>query len=138
MNVGFPVGVRKTCCALSGDIILMIELRRAPRINVSWRCGIRMPDGHLLLCRAVNISGEGVLLQCQESLQLTRSYPMMIEISGITNSNDIFRVACKGAVRHIILTGGHYHAGMHLTNMSDLHNELVNAWISRANKFASL
>ncbi|MBK1889353.1 PilZ domain-containing protein [Undibacterium sp. 14-3-2] len=127
----------ETYGALTGDIILMIELRRAPRINVSWRCGIRMPDGHLLLCRAVNISGEGVLVQCPESLQLTQIYPMMIEIPGIANSDDIFRVACKGSVRHIILSGDHYHAGMHLTNMSDLHSELVNAWISRANKFAS-
>ncbi|MFZ4527320.1 MAG: PilZ domain-containing protein [Undibacterium curvum] len=112
----------------------MVELRRAPRINVTWRCGIKLSDGRLLMCRAINISSEGILLISEEKLIPSRSYPMMVEIPGIKDPKEIFRVSCKGNVRHVVLSDGNYRAGIHLSDMSEVHKELVSAWVSMAEK----
>ncbi|MBR7782910.1 PilZ domain-containing protein [Undibacterium luofuense] len=112
----------------------MVEQRRNPRIWVSWRCGIRLPDGRLLLCRAQNISIEGLALVSDEMLHKGRSYPMMIEIPGINDPRSIHRVSCTGEIRHVILSEGAYRAGIQLSAMSELHAELVRAWMAKADK----
>lgn len=109
----------------------MIELRRSPRITVTWRAGVKLSDGKLILARLVNISAEGALLHIPENLIPQRSYPMLIEIPGIYQESDIYKVSCKGTVRHAILSGEVYHVGIQLTEMSQLHTELVTAWISK-------
>ena len=109
----------------------MIELRRSPRVTVTWRAGVKLPDGRLVLARIVNISAEGVLLHTTENLIPQRSYPMMIEIPGLFQEADIHKVSCKGTVRHAILSGEVYHVGIQLSEMSQLHAELVGAWISK-------
>ncbi|WP_428718763.1 PilZ domain-containing protein [Undibacterium curvum] len=112
----------------------MVELRRAPRINVTWRCGIKLTDGRLLMCRAINISAEGILLISEVNLVPARSYPMLVEIPSIKDPKEIFRVSCKGNVRHVVLSDGNYRAGIHLSDMSEVHKELVSAWVSMAEK----
>ncbi|MFZ6640496.1 PilZ domain-containing protein [Undibacterium sp. TC4M20W] len=109
----------------------MIELRRSPRITVTWRAGIKLPDGKLVLAKLVNISAEGVLLHTTENLMPQRSYPMLIEIPGIFQESQIYKVSCKGTIRHAILSGEVYHVGIQLSEMSELHTELVTAWISK-------
>ncbi|MFZ6875152.1 PilZ domain-containing protein [Undibacterium sp. Di27W] len=109
----------------------MIELRRSPRITVTWRAGVKLPDGRLLLARVVNLSAEGVLVHVPENLLPQRTYPMMIEIPGIYQEADIHKVSCKGTVRHAILSGEVYHVGVQLSEMSELHAQLVSAWISK-------
>ncbi|MES2036274.1 MAG: PilZ domain-containing protein [Pseudomonadota bacterium] len=109
----------------------MIELRRSPRVTVTWRAGVKLPDGRLILAKIVNISAEGVLLHTSENLIPQRSYPMLIEIPGIFQEAEIYKVSCKGMVRHAILSGEIYHVGIQLSEMSELHAELVVAWISK-------
>ncbi|MFZ6720708.1 PilZ domain-containing protein [Undibacterium sp. Ji49W] len=109
----------------------MIELRKSPRVTVTWRSGIKMPDGRLIFTKVINISAEGVLLQSPENLVPLRSYPMMIEIPGIVQEAELYKVSCKGTVRHAILSGDSYNVGMLLSEMSELHAQLVVAWISK-------
>ena len=106
----------------------MVEQRRNPRIWVSWRCGIRLPDGRLLLCRAQNISIEGLALISDEVLHKGRSYPMMIEIPGINDLRTIHRVSCTGEVRHVILSEGAYRAGIQLTEVHEAVSRDLARW----------
>lgn len=112
----------------------MIELRKSPRIQVAWRAGVKLPDGKLLLAKVVNLSAEGVLMLCPEHLELHSSYPMLMEIPGIYDGQDIHKVHCKGTIRHVILSGDSYRTGIQLSEMSGLHNELVQAWLSKTNR----
>lgn len=109
----------------------MIELRKSPRITVTWRAGVKLLDGRLLLAKVVNVSNDGVLIHSSENLVLQRSYPMMIEIPAIVQSQEIYKVSCKGTVKHTLLSGEVYHIGIQLSEMSELHAELVVAWISK-------
>ncbi|MDE2428525.1 MAG: PilZ domain-containing protein [Burkholderiales bacterium] len=109
----------------------MIELRKSPRINVNWRAGIKLPDGRLMLGRAINLSAEGVLLLCPEHLTPLRTYTMLLEIPSINGSDEIYKVHCKASIRHAILSGDAYRVGIQLSEMSQLHEELVNAWFSK-------
>ena len=110
----------------------MLELRKTPRINVSWRSGIKLPDGRLILCRTMNISSGGILLQSPHNLVSMRSYPMMLDIPGIDEPGKIFHVSCMGMIRHVVLSNDHYRIGVQLSEMSSLHDELFQAWISKA------
>ncbi|GGX44829.1 PilZ domain-containing protein [Undibacterium squillarum] len=112
----------------------MREQRRNPRIWVSWRCGIRFPDGRLVICRAQNISIDGIALQCEDLLVQGQRYPMMVEIPGIRDPREIHRVSCTGEIRHVILSEGAYRAGIQLSAMTELHAELVRAWMAKADK----
>lgn len=110
----------------------MVELRKSPRINVNWRAGIKLPDGRFLFCKVLNISVEGVLLQSPENLQALRSYPMMIEVPGIDEIQHLYKVSCKGMIRHVVLSGDAYRVGVSLSEMSALHQELLDAWFSKS------
>ena len=108
-----------------------MELRRSPRINVTWRSGIKLSDGRLVMAKVINISADGLLLHCSENLVAMRVYPMMIEIPRIDKLSEIFNVACKGTIRHSVLSGDTYRVGVQLSEMSSLHAELVDAWINK-------
>ncbi|MFZ6676038.1 PilZ domain-containing protein [Undibacterium sp. Xuan67W] len=113
----------------------MIELRRSPRINVIWRAAVRLPDGSLIATKIVNLSTGGVLMQCPIPLEVSREYQIMIEVPGIADlSKEQFKVACKAFVQHCILSDGAYRIGVKFNGLSDLHQRLVDAWISKAVK----
>lgn len=109
----------------------MIELRRAPRINVLWRAALRLPDGQLAMTKVVNISSSGLLMQSPAPLMVNRDYQMMVEIPGIDQFSERFKVNCTVRVMHVVLSGDFYRAGVQFTALSDVHQELVNAWISK-------
>ncbi|MCH8622105.1 PilZ domain-containing protein [Undibacterium sp. TS12] len=109
----------------------MIELRRSPRITVTWRAGVKLPDGSLVIAKIINVSAEGVFLQTSANLIPQRAYPMMIEIPGIVQEAEIYKVSCKGTVKHATLSGDSYNVGMQLSDMSELHAQLVIAWVSK-------
>ena len=112
----------------------MFELRKSPRLNVNWRAGIKLPDGRFIFCFVKNISSEGLLFHSPENLTVLRGYPMMIEIPGIDGVEQIYKVSCKGIVKHAILSGDDYRIGVLLTDVSSLHQELVNAWLSKVSR----
>jgi hypothetical protein len=112
----------------------MIELRTAPRVNVNWRCGLKLPDSRLLMCKAINVSSEGILLFSPEPLQVSSSYPAMLEIPALQDREQLFHINCKAQVLHNILSDGVFRVGIQVSGMSDLHRELVNAWVSKAGK----
>ncbi len=112
----------------------MMELRSAPRINVSWRGALRMPGGRLLLVRVVNVSREGLMIECGENLSQQKTYPVLLEIPAINGSREIYKVQCSARVRHSILSVDSYKIGLQLTDISGLHAELVQAWVSLANR----
>ncbi|MFZ6687028.1 PilZ domain-containing protein [Undibacterium sp. SXout11W] len=116
----------------------MIELRRAPRINVTWRTGIKLKDGSVMLCRTVNISKTGLLLDSPQRLIRDQIYHAMIEIPSIEIRSEIIRVSCQCEIKHIVLTDDHYRVGIALDGLSDLHQELINAWVSKANQKATV
>ena len=84
-----------------------------------------------MLAKIINVSAEGVFLQTSGNLIPQRTYPMMVEIPGIVQEAEIYKVSCKGTVRHAILSGDSYNVGMQLSDMSELHAQLVIAWISK-------
>ncbi|MFZ6773273.1 PilZ domain-containing protein [Undibacterium sp. SXout7W] len=112
----------------------MLELRKSPRLNVNWRAGIKLPDGRFIFCHVMNISSEGLLFHSPENLIVLRGYPMMIEIPGIDGAEQMYKVSCKGIVKHTILSSDYYRIGVLLTDISSLHQELVNAWLSKVSK----
>lgn len=112
----------------------MIELRSAPRINVTWRGAVRLNDGRLMMVRVINISRDGILIECNESLNPNKLYPMLLEIPAINGSKDIHKVQCMGLVRHTILSADNYRIGLQLQEISGLHEELVQAWVSLTNR----
>jgi c-di-GMP-binding flagellar brake protein YcgR len=109
----------------------MIELRKAQRINIIWRAALKMADGRLVMCKVVNISTSGLLIQSPISLTANREYQMMVEIPGIDEFCNTFKVSCTIRVMHAILSGEIYRVGVQFTSISSMHQELVNAWISK-------
>ena len=116
----------------------MIELRRAPRINVTWRAGIKLKDGKLLLCKAINISKTGLLLECSHNLSPGKTYPLIIEIPSLTDRSELIRVSCQCEVMHVVLSGNNYRIGVSLDGLPGSGNELINAWVSMANQKATV
>ena len=108
----------------------MIELRKAPRINVTWRAGVRLKDGRILLCKAVNVSKTGLLLECTQTLSPGVAYPLVIEIPSIVNRAELIRVSCQCEVKHSVLSGDYYRIGVALTGLPSSDGELISAWVS--------
>lgn len=113
----------------------MIELRKSPRIQVIWRAAVKLSDGSLVATKIVNLSVGGVLMHCPQSLEVNREYQIMMEVPGIVGGADQqFKVACKAFVQHCILAEEHYRIGVKFHGLSDLHQNLIDAWISKASK----
>jgi len=91
-----------------------------------------------MFCRTVNISKTGLLLDCPQRLIRDQIYQAMIEIPSIDARSEIIRVSCQCEVKHIVLTDDHYRVGIALGGLSDLHKELINAWVSKANQKATV
>jgi hypothetical protein len=109
----------------------MIELRKGPRVNITWRAVVRLPDGSLMQTRAANLSAGGILLLCKTDLSVGQAYSMMLEVPGLTPNAKLNHIPCQGQVLHSILSGSEYRIGVKLVELSDLHNELIRAWVSR-------
>jgi c-di-GMP-binding flagellar brake protein YcgR len=113
----------------------MIELRRSPRINVSWRGMIKIVEGKIIPVRAMNISVSGILLQCDEVAIVNKEYQLMLEVPQIRDLTlPPFKVPAKIRVQHAILSDGKYRLGMQFIELSDLHSDLLQAWISITSK----
>ncbi|MDY7537784.1 PilZ domain-containing protein [Undibacterium sp. RTI2.1] len=111
----------------------MIELRKSPRVNVTWRAVIKLANGQLMPAKIVNISTGGVLLQCPEKLEVNAEYQIMMEVPSIDFAKkEQFKVPCKAHIQHIILTGDFYRVGVKFSELSDLHQRLLDAWISKS------
>lgn len=109
----------------------MIELRKGPRVNITWRAVVRLPDGSLMQAKATNLSAGGILLLCKTDLGVGHRCSMMLEVPGITDLAKVSHVPCQGLVLHSILSSGVYRIGVRLVELSDLHGELLRAWVSR-------
>lgn len=117
----------------------MIELRRNPRANVTWRGAIKSGEGKVTPLKIVNISSGGLLLNCAISLETNKSYQMMMEVPGIDQSTSLrYQVPCKVLVMHVRLSADAYQIGVKFAEISDLHQNLFDAWISITAKFDQL
>ncbi|MFZ6690367.1 PilZ domain-containing protein [Undibacterium sp. SXout20W] len=116
----------------------MIELRRAPRINVTWRAGVKLKDGRLLLCKAINISKTGLLLECSQALSPGKIYPLLIEVPSLVARSELVRVSCQCEVKHVVLSGDNYRVGVALAGLPGSDAELISAWVSMANQRATV
>lgn len=112
----------------------MIELRHSPRINVIWRATLELPDGRVLFPKIINLSAEGVLMLCPEHLPVLREYPISIDIPALDFVHENYQVDCTVMVKHAILSGDIYRIGASFWEISGLHKELVNAWLSKTLK----
>jgi c-di-GMP-binding flagellar brake protein YcgR len=114
----------------------MIELRRSPRINVTWRGMLKLPEGKILSIRAINVSASGILILSPQSLMNGEKYHCMLEIPQIDlASKDLYRVPCKVEILHSILSADSFRVGMRFVEIAELHQDLINAWVSLASKF---
>lgn len=113
----------------------MIELRRSPRINVTWRGMIKVKEGQILPIRAINVSATGLLILSPQALMIDREYHCMLEIPQIDHeSKSPFKVPCKVAILHSILSGDAFRVGVRFVDISALHQDLLNAWVSLVSK----
>jgi c-di-GMP-binding flagellar brake protein YcgR len=117
----------------------MIELRRNPRANVTWRGAIKIAEGEVVPVKIVNISSGGLLLHCPRALDPNRKFQIMMEMPGIDQSSSVRHQApCKVLVMHVRLSGDFYQIGVKFTEISDLHQALFDAWLSITTKFDQL
>lgn len=113
----------------------MIELRKSPRINVTWRGIIKVAEGELLSIRAINVSATGVLILSPHPLVIGKEYHCMLEIPNIDfASKQLYKVPCKVAILHSILSGDSFRIGVRFVEIAELHQDLLNAWVSLASR----
>ena len=113
----------------------MIELRRSPRINVTWRGMIKVAEGQILPIRAINVSATGISILSAQPLTIEREYHCMLEIPHIGHESKVpYKVPCKVAILHSILSGDAFRIGVRFVEISDLHKDLLNAWVSLVSK----
>lgn len=113
----------------------MIELRKSRRINVTWRGLLKLSEGKFASVRVFNVSETGLLILSEQGLMTDRDYQLMVEIPHIDPLvNNPFKVSCKVAVLHSILSGDAYRVGVRITQIAELHRDLINAWISMSKK----
>lgn len=113
----------------------MIELRRSPRINVTWRGMIKIAEGNILPIRAINVSATGVLILSPQALMINKEFHCMLEIPHIgQDSTQTYKVPCKIAILHSILSGDAFRIGVRFVEISELHQDLLDAWVSLASK----
>ena len=113
----------------------MIELRKSPRINVLWRAVIKVQSGKIIAVKIINISQGGLLIQCPVNVDVNHEYHVKIEIpSIIQGSAENYQVPCKVLALHSILKGDIYQLGVKFSEISDLHENLFNAWLSLTSK----
>ncbi|MFZ6817364.1 PilZ domain-containing protein [Undibacterium sp. Ji22W] len=114
----------------------MIELRRSPRINVTWRGLIKLGEGKVFPIRVFNISETGILIMSEQVLTIDKEYQLMLEIPHIDQESMIpYKVPCKVVVSHAILSGNFFRVGVRILEIADLHRDLINAWVSLSKKF---
>ncbi|MFZ6847171.1 PilZ domain-containing protein [Undibacterium sp. RuRC25W] len=116
----------------------MIELRKAPRVNVTWRAGVKLKDGRLIVCNAVNSSKNGLLLECAQGLSLDVTYPLIIEIPSLANRAELIHVSCQCEVKHVVLKGENYRIGIALSGLPSNDGELISAWVSMTSQNMSV
>lgn len=114
-----------------------MELRRNPRITVTWRGFLKLNDGHLIPVRAQNVSESGLMILCPQSLPVNHHYQMMLEIPCIDHSDaPPYKVPCRISVLHSILSEDSFRIGVEFLELSSLHRDLIAAWVSLTNKYA--
>lgn len=117
----------------------MIELRKSPRTNVTWRAAIKIENGKIVSAKVVNVSATGVLLQCAERVLVNQEYQVMMEVPRIDQAvAQPYQVRCKVMVLHAILSDDFFRVGVKFSELSDLHRNLIAAWLSIATKIDQL
>ena len=117
----------------------MIELRKSPRTNVTWRAAIKLDAGNIVPAKVVNVSATGILLQCAHRVVVNHEYQVMMEVPRIDQPAGVpYQVRCKVVVLHAILSGDFFRIGVKFSELSDLHRNLIAAWLSIATKIDQL
>lgn len=109
----------------------MMELRKHPRTNVVWRAVIQLDDENIVPAKVMNIARGGLLVHCAGNVVQHQEYRLMMEVPSIDQfSSHRYQVHCKMRVVQSVLSGDYYHANMQFTELSDLHQNLYEAWLS--------
>ncbi|MDO8178366.1 MAG: PilZ domain-containing protein [Undibacterium sp.] len=117
----------------------MIELRKNPRANVTWRAAIELDDGNAIPLKVVNISSGSFLFHSPIALDANKTYRLMMEMPSIDQSSSLrYQVPCKVMLLHIRLSGDWYQVGARFTEISNLHQNLFDAWLSITTRFDQL
>jgi PilZ domain len=117
----------------------MIELRKNPRANVTWRAAVELDDGNAIPIKVVNISSGSFLFHSSVALEENKEYRLMMEVPGIDQSSPLrYQVPCKVVVMHIRLSGDFYQVGVRFTEISTLYQSLFDAWLSITTRFDQL
>ena len=113
----------------------MFELRKTPRINVTWRGSVKMDDGKLVPIRVINVGNHGFLFLCPTALLAEHDYQLSLEVPNIDKtSSTLYQVTCTVVLTHSVLSGGQFRVGVKFVQMSRLHRDLINAWVSLASR----
>ncbi|MFC0350993.1 PilZ domain-containing protein [Undibacterium danionis] len=114
----------------------MFELRKTPRINVTWRGTINMDNAKLVPIKIINVGSSGFLFLCPKALMADREYSLSVEIPNIDKSSSMqYQVDCVVVLTHSVLSGEQFRIGVKFVSISSMHRDLINAWVSLASKF---
>lgn len=114
----------------------MIELRRNPRINVTWHGLIKVGENEFAPVRVFNVSETGILILSEQALSIDKEYQLMLEIPPIAQElTPPYKVSCTVMISHSILSGNYFRVGLRILDIAGLHRDLINAWISLSKKF---
>ena len=113
----------------------MFELRKTPRINVTWRGLVKMDEDKLVPIRVINVGNSGFLFLCPKALMAEREYQLSLEVPNIDKSaSTLYQVNCVVALTHSVLSGEQFRVGVRVVSISSMHRDLINAWVSLASK----
>jgi hypothetical protein len=114
----------------------MFELRKTPRINVTWRGTVKMDQDKTVPIRIINVGNNGLLLLCPKALMADCEYQLSLEVPDIDkSSNALYKVNCVVALTHSVLSGEQFRIGVKFLSISSINRDLINAWVSLASKF---
>jgi hypothetical protein len=121
---------------LDASLPPMFELRKTPRINVTWRGSVKVDDDKLVPIRVINVGNNGFLFLSPKALMADRDYQLSLEVPNIDKtSGTLHQVNCVVTLTHSVLSGEQFRIGVKFATISSMHRDLINAWVSLASRF---
>lgn len=108
-----------------------IEQRQFPRLNVSFRAVILLPDDKKLFVKINNISEGGVGFLCPENFALGQMLNVVMEVPSLNNPAQRAHLPCKIRIQHNVLSQQEYRLGAQIVEMDEKHKALFRSWLNR-------
>lgn len=110
------------------------EGRKEPRVKVSWRARIQMPNGKVLELRVRDISDGGVGLLTECHIPASTVLNFVVAVPGLIDPRQITPVAGTIKTSYLVLQGSELICGGMWVTLPAEGRELLSKWIQRLRK----